>query len=330
MSNELTTRPSVSVSLDITTIAALREFCGILAGTEMVPKAYINKPDNILVAMLHGQEVGLPHLQALQSIAVINGIPSIYGDAALSLVRASGLLEDFDEWIEVDGQRQEGPFPIMAFAKEERSIVALTMSKRKGMSRPRVTSFSVDDAGRAGLWGKTGPWSTVPQRMLMWRARSWNLRDNFGDVLKGLAIYEEAQDIDTSRNERGVYEVSVQEEKTNKARLIQVQEQLQAKAEKPQEHAHTGSEEPTSDGAQSPPYDAPAGGGPGHMTPQEWHAMLLYLDADKERMRVKNLTKMELKMKPTDKLGSLLAVKQVEFINVLMRIAKKEDVEIAF
>ena len=151
MSNELVTRPSVTVSLDITTIAALREFCGILAGTEMVPKAYVGKADNILVAMLHGQEVGLPHLQALQSIAVINGIPSIYGDAALSLVRASGLLEDFDEWIEVDGQRQEGPFPIMSLAKEEKSIVALTMSKRKGMSRPRTTAFSVDDAGRVRL-----------------------------------------------------------------------------------------------------------------------------------------------------------------------------------
>lgn len=66
------------------------------------------------------------------------------------------------------------------------------------------------------------------------------------------------------------------------------------------------------------------------MTLQEWHQALLYLDADKERMRVKNLTKMELGMKPGDKLQSLLPAKQVEFLSILMRIAKREDVEIAF
>jgi len=201
----------VSVSLQLNTLTDLREFCKVLAGTDMVPKAYKGKPDDILVATLHGQEVGLPHLQALQSIAVVNGIPSIYGDAALALVRASGKLEDFDEWIEVDGVRQDGPFPIQRYADEGKSIVAYCRSKRVGMNRERVTPYSVDDAKRAKLWEKKGqngfetPWCTVPQRMLMWRARGWNLRDQFGDVLKGLAIYEEAMDIETLRGRDGVY-----------------------------------------------------------------------------------------------------------------------------
>lgn len=208
---ELTTRSGVSVSLILNTLPQLREFCQVLAKTGMVPKAYQEKPDDILVAMLHGQEVGLPHLQALQSIAVVNGIPSIYGDAALAMVRASGKLEDFDEWIEVEGVRQDGPFPIMKFADEGKSIVAMCQSKRVGMSRDRVTTYSVDDAQRAKLWMKKGhngfetPWCTVPQRMLMWRARGWNLRDQFGDVLKGLAIYEEAMDVEVSRGPDGVY-----------------------------------------------------------------------------------------------------------------------------
>jgi len=204
-------RSSVSVSLQLNTLTDIREFCKVLAGTDMVPKAYKGKPDDILVAILHGQEVGLPHLQALQSIAVVNGIPSIYGDAALAMVRASGKLEDFDEWIEVDGFRQEGPFPIQRYADENKAIVAYCRSKRTGMSRERVTTYSVDDAKRAKLWEKKGqngfetPWCTVPQRMLMWRARGWNLRDQFGDVLKGLAIYEEAMDIDTSPGRDGVF-----------------------------------------------------------------------------------------------------------------------------
>jgi len=155
--------------------------------------------------MMHGQEVGIPHLQALQSIAVVNGIPSIYGDAGLALVRASGKLFEIDEWIEVEGKRMDGPFPIITLAEQKKEIVAYCKTVRvmgDGISAPRTTWFSVDDAQRAGLWLKRGkegyptPWCTVPQRMLMWRARGWNLRDQFGDVLKGLAIYEEAIDIE--------------------------------------------------------------------------------------------------------------------------------------
>jgi hypothetical protein len=206
---------SVKFSLNLSTLAEIREFCGVMAKTEMVPKAYRGKPDDILVSVLHGQELGLPALQALQSIAVINGVPSIYGDAALALVRSSGKLEDFDEWLEVDGQRIDGPVDVVDLAdKQGKKIVAYCVSKRLGSLKPRKTWFSVDDAKRAHLWlkkgyeGKETPWCTVPQRMLMWRARGWNLRDNFGDVLKGLAIYEEAQDfdLDMQRGADGTYQ----------------------------------------------------------------------------------------------------------------------------
>jgi|CXWL01.1.fsa_nt_gi hypothetical protein len=210
MTNDVAVRSSVSVSLQITNLVELRDFCKVLASTEMVPKAYKGKPDDILVAMLHGQEVGLPHLQALQSIATVNGIPSVYGDAGLAMVRASGKLEDFDEWIEVDGQRQAGSsFPIMKWSEEGKMIVAHCLALRTGAKRPRITTYSVDDAKRAGLWGKVGPWTMVPQRMLMFRARGWNLRDEFGDVLKGLAIYEEARDIETEQEPDGTYRPAV-------------------------------------------------------------------------------------------------------------------------
>jgi len=244
---EVAKRSSVSVSLQLTNLADLREFCKILASTDMVPKAYKGKPDDILVAILHGQELGLPHLQALQSIAVVNGIPSVYGDAALAMVRASGKLEDFDEWIEVDGVRQSGSsFPIMKWAEEGRMIVGHCMSKRVGAKRPRTTTYSVDDAKRAKLWEKKAangfesPWCTTPQRMLMFRPRSWNLRDEFGDVLKGMAIYEEARDIETEQGIDGTYRpelpvpVVVQPVRDdNKAKLAAAQEALKQQREQP-------------------------------------------------------------------------------------------------
>jgi hypothetical protein len=56
------------------------------------------------------------------------------------------------------------------------------------------TSFSVADAKRANLWGKKGPWTQYPARMLKWRARGFNLADNFGEVLKGLKTIDELMD----------------------------------------------------------------------------------------------------------------------------------------
>jgi hypothetical protein len=68
-------------------------------------------------------------------------------------------------------------------------------SLRDGDDMPKFTRFTIADAKQARLWGKDGPWQTYPKRMLMWRARGFNLRDNFGDVLKGLHTTEEARDM---------------------------------------------------------------------------------------------------------------------------------------
>ncbi len=314
MHTELT-RSSVSVSLQLNTLTDIREFCKVLAGTDMVPKAYKSKPDDILVAILHGQEVGLPHLQALQSIAVVNGIPSIYGDAALAMVRASGKLEDFDEWIEVDGFRQDGPFPIQRYADEGKAIVAYCRSKRLGMSRERITTYSVDDAKRAKLWEKKGqngfetPWCTVPQRMLMWRARGWNLRDQFGDVLKGLAIYEEAMDIETSPGRDGVYRPVVENHAEETKQLEDLQEKLRQHRSSngsEQIHAPAGTGVPQSDSAGSPP--AGSGGGQtlatnGRTTAvsdEEWTDWKAYFAEDPDRSQIRDAVLKAAKLSSMD------------------------------
>lgn len=141
------------------------------AGFETAEKA--------MIAIMHGMEVGLPPMQALQSIAVINGRPSIWGDGAMGLVRGSGLLEWAEEAIEGDGD----------------AAVAVCRVQRRGEPKPIVRKFSVADAKAAGLWTKTGPWKQYPRRMLQMRARAFALRDGFADVLRGLSIAEEVQDV---------------------------------------------------------------------------------------------------------------------------------------
>jgi hypothetical protein len=160
------------------TITEAMEFSKMLADSTMVPRAYQGKPQDIMVCVQWGYEIGLAPMQALQNIAVINGKPSVYGDAAMALVQASAVCEDVQEYFEGEGT----PNP-----------VAVCVAKRRGRKEV-VAKFSVEDAKRAGLWGKTGPWQAYPKRMMQMRARGFALRDAFPDVLKGLITAEEAQD----------------------------------------------------------------------------------------------------------------------------------------
>lgn len=193
----------VTFALSLTTLQEIRDYCTILSKTSLVPKAYLGKPDDIMVAGQMGARLGLDLFQSLQSIATINGNPSIYGDAGLAIVRNSNLLEEFDEWFEIDGQRVKEVPDLIDAEKKGHRIVAWCLSKRKGAKQPRITSYSVADAKLAHLWMKKGyngqetPWCTNPKRMMIFRCRGFNLRDEFGDVLKGLKFFEEVQDYDT-------------------------------------------------------------------------------------------------------------------------------------
>lgn len=161
-----------------TTLSEAMTFSDMLANSSMVPRAYQGKPQDILVCVQWGMEMGLAPMQALQNIAVINGKPSVYGDALMALVQASPVCEDIEEFFEHEGT----PNP-----------VAVCVAKRKGR-KPVTARFSVEDAKRAGLWAKQGPWLAYPKRMMQMRARGFALRDAFPDVLKGMITVEEAQD----------------------------------------------------------------------------------------------------------------------------------------
>lgn len=148
----------------------------------------------VCAAVMYGMEIGLPPMQAVQSIAVIRNRPGIFGDAAIALVRQSGLLGGFRESIEGEGDDRAG-------------VCEVTRRNPDGTTETLVERFSVRQAKVAGLWEKRGrndeptPWQTFPERMLRFRARGFALRDLFADVLKGLVTVEELQDIDTGPRE---------------------------------------------------------------------------------------------------------------------------------
>ena len=143
---------------------------------DMVPKHFQGNPNAIMAAVLRGLEIGLNPMQALSSIAVINGRASLWGDALPALMLRAGHHID----VEIEGEGDKA--------------VAVATLTRGDTGRTFVRRFSMADAKKAGLSGKTGPWQQYPLRMLAHRARSYAIRDGAADALMGLHMADEVQD----------------------------------------------------------------------------------------------------------------------------------------
>lgn len=168
------------------TLAEALDLAERVAASSICPERYRGNAGDVFVAAAFGAEVGLTFMQSVQGVVVINGIPTIYGDHALGIVRASGLCQYVREWIDETNPE---------------NLVAHCVTHRKGEPEPVERTFSEDDAERALLLGKKGPWQTHEKRMLQMRARGFCLRDTYADVLRGLRLTEELEGEDLANDD---------------------------------------------------------------------------------------------------------------------------------
>ncbi|KQW79752.1 hypothetical protein [Brevundimonas sp. Root1279] len=152
-----------------------------IASSGLAPRG-LDKPEQIMVAIMAGAELGLAPFQALQSFAVVNGRPTLWGDGLMAVARAQGIKAH--ETIEGEGD----------------DMIAYCTVVRPDTGEQIDRQFSVADARKAGLWNKTGPWQQYPRRMLQMRARAWALRDGCADMLRGFQVREEVEDYQPVRD----------------------------------------------------------------------------------------------------------------------------------
>jgi hypothetical protein len=151
--------------------------------SDLAPKT-LNTVEKVTVAIMAGAELGLAPFQAVQSFYVVNGRPTLWGDAVPALLWASG-------------------FKIKEWATG--SITGEDYCAHCEITRPGGDvipgEFSHEDAVAAKLLGKDGPWQTARKRMYKMRARAFAARDGASDVLKGFKIAEEVQDYEPTRED---------------------------------------------------------------------------------------------------------------------------------
>jgi hypothetical protein len=155
----------------------------------MVPKSLEGKGEKetkakVMLAICKGAELGFGPVTAVSTIMVINAKACLYGDGASSLVQNSGKVE----WIKTTIASKDDS------GKWGEGYKVTVSLKRKDQEEPYVRSFSFEDAKRARLTGKQGPWTDYPERQCYWRAWSWAARDGASDALMGLAVAEEVRD----------------------------------------------------------------------------------------------------------------------------------------
>ena len=115
----------------------------MMAKSEMVPKGYKDKPQDVLIDMEMGRSLHLAHLSAIQNIAVINGKPALYGDAILAVCSGHPDFENIEE---------------IALLGVGNKVTGYTCTVKRKNRSPVSQSFTVEMATEAGLWGRQGPW----------------------------------------------------------------------------------------------------------------------------------------------------------------------------
>jgi hypothetical protein len=176
-----------------------------ISRTELVPQALRGRPDAVVAVMMAGYELGVAPMQALQSINLIQGTPSLSAELMRALILQSGhqiIVEATNEAATVQYRRRDWP-----------------------VEKWSEITYTIDDAKRAGLvewyekwetsqqgkrfkrtWNPHGPdprpawvdddrtehktgdnYFSRPRSMLTARATSEAARNAFADVLAGLS-----------------------------------------------------------------------------------------------------------------------------------------------
>lgn len=137
--------------------------------------------EQALMLMIAGKDLGLSYAQALRAFHVIEGRPSLSADGMVAVCLNHP--DKCEYFVTI----------------ESTDTLAIVETKRRGHPKPQRMSFSVDDAKRAGLFGR-GNWAKYPAAMLRARAKSALARDVYSDLLLGIYDPDETEDRARVRN----------------------------------------------------------------------------------------------------------------------------------
>ena len=142
---------------------------GELLKSNFLPST-IKTPEQAMMIILKGRELGVPPIQALSQISVINGKPTMSAELMLSQIMRLH-------------PRTKISFP-------ERTNEKCSVKVQRYGCDPSVFTYTIGDAEKAGLLGKDS-WRKYPRAMLHARVVSEMARSIFPDAISGVSYNPE-------------------------------------------------------------------------------------------------------------------------------------------
>lgn len=142
------------------------DYIARLTPSTILPTAYRGNAANAFVAAETGAALGLEPLQALASIAVINGRATLSSDLMAAVIRRAG--------------------HTLRIVENSPESVTATLIRADDKNFEFTVTWDKDKAVKAGLWGQRGPWSQYPTQMLRARAITEVARRGASEALMGM------------------------------------------------------------------------------------------------------------------------------------------------
>lgn len=171
---------TVSRSLsDVELMEKALKFSEVMAQADIIPAHYRGKPANVFVAMQSAFRMHLDPMQVMQNTFVISGKLGMVSSFAISLANGSGL---FDSGIcyKIEGKGDDLKVTAYANLKKSGREISYTITMREAIAEG---------------WTKNAKYRTLPELMLRYRAATLLIRTHVPEVLNGMHMVEEIEDV---------------------------------------------------------------------------------------------------------------------------------------
>ena len=151
----------------------------IMAKSDIVPAHYKGRPENAFIAVQTAYRMNLDPMMIMQNTFVVSGKLGMNSSFAISLANSSGLFEGGIRY------RIEG-------SDNSLKVTAYTNLKKTG----EEISYTIGmKEATAENWTKNPKYRTLPELMLRYRAATLLIRTHAPEVLNGMHMVEEIEDV---------------------------------------------------------------------------------------------------------------------------------------
>lgn len=161
-------------------------FSEIMAKSDIIPTHYRDKPANVFVAMQTAYRMNLDPMLVMQNTFVVSGKLGMNSSFAIALANSSGIFVSGIKY-KVIGEGDKLEVTAYAILKSNNEEISYTIGMREAI---------------AENWTKNPKYKSLPELMLRYRAATLLIRTHVPEVINGMHMVEEIEDVTLSKEVR--------------------------------------------------------------------------------------------------------------------------------